>query len=151
MEYALTALLVLLGIVVVVLIVRFIKFLFSNYLVSRFLSIGTSVANIIVAFAITGGSEGAVVAAIVLSVLAWLFFIGPAVCEVHWDGTFRIDYERGTITPGQTLGLIGNAVVSTIVFFFLYGAAASESPVIFFLVPMAILLLNIIGLVKYRR
>lgn len=149
MEYALTALLILVGIVALVLIVRFIKFLFSNYLVSRFLSIGSSVANLIVAFAIDGEGEGVVVAALVLSVLAWLFFIGPAVCEVHWDGTFHIDYERGRITPGQTLGLIGNAVVSTIVFFILYGAA--ESPVIFFLVPMAILLLNIVGIIRLRR
>ena len=146
------AALILGGIVLLILLIKFIKFLFTSFLVSRLLSFVASITGFILAFFVDYGTEGITIASVVLAALSWLFFIGPAVCEVEWDGTFWFDFETGHITPGQTLGLIGNAIVSAIIFFFIYAfGSAMLFKVVFYLVPMALFLLNIGTIIWFNR
>lgn len=132
------------GIVLAIVLVRI---LFTNFMISRVLSIACAVANLVCAFIISGAGEAAeapVAYGIALwtGILGWCFLIGPVIFDVEWDGTFTIDWDSGEITPGRTGGFIGNVVGTILVFFLLYGLIGQETTVIFYLPPIAYLIGN---------
>ena len=132
------------GIVLAVVLVRI---LFTNFMISRVLSIACAVAGLICAFIISGAgkAEAAPVAqgiAFWTGVLGWCFLIGPVIFDVEWDGTFTIDWDSGEITPGRTGGFIGNVVGTIIVVAILYFLIGAETTVIFYLPPIGYLIGN---------
>ena len=128
-------------IVVIILVVRFIRFLFLNYIISRILSTVAAILSLI--FALAGFN---VIACIVASVLAWCFFIGPVIFDVTYDGTVSYrkisdgHWEKKANTSG---GFFGNVIGATLVIGFLYFLVGQEFPVIMFVIPLAIILMNI--------
>ena len=132
------------GIVLAIVLVRL---LFTNFMISRVLSIGCAIANLICAFIISGagGVEDVPAAygiAFWTGILGWCFLIGPVIFDVEWDGTFTIDWDSGEITPGRTGGFIGNVLGTILVFFILYGMIGTESAVIFYIPPIGYLIAN---------
>ena len=134
------------GIVLAIVLVRI---LFTNFMISRVLSIACAVAGLICAFVISGAGDIADVPvasgiAFWTGVLGWCFLIGPVIFDVEWDGTFHIDWDSGEITPGRTGGFIGNVLGTILVFFILYGMIGTETAVIFYLPPIGYIIANAI-------
>jgi hypothetical protein len=107
-------------IIAIIFAVKFVVFLFTNYLISRILSIVISLAQIIMAFGISGKVDmlgDFMFSAIVLTALAWLFFIGPNVFDIEWDGSFDIreTFSGYRATPHMTGGFISNAIGALII------------------------------------
>ena len=156
MEYLGAAIGIIVAIVLIVLIIKFIMFLFLNYIISRILSLGTGIASLIVAFSISSAYEsgadasGSVIAAIILTALSWLFFIGPVVFDVEWDGTFSVTetYSGYEVSPNMRGGFIGNALGALLVSGAVYLIFGSESPIVFFLLPLLIILITVINFVR---
>lgn len=157
MEFIGPAIGVIIMIAIIVLIVKFVVFIFTNWFVSRILCFICCGISLISAFpcmsAIANGStvtEGIGILCIIGTVFSWLFYIGPVVFDVEWDGTYSVTetsygYE---IKPNQTGGFIGNFVGALIIVFILYGAIGSEFPAIMLVVPGGIAILNFL---QFRR
>lgn len=139
-------------IVVAVLLIIFIRFLFLNYIISRILSFGCTIASFVLAFFLLkdNASAGMLIADIILSTLAYMFFVGPVIFDVEWDGSLNFDFDTGDIRFGTTGGFIMNTVASLGVVGGLYLFLSSGFPAIFFIVPILIFILNI-GLLIYAR
>lgn len=142
MEYVLSALGIILAIVAVVLILKFIKFLFTNFITSRALSIGTAIASLVIALVNGDQAFEKWLPMVILTTLSYLFMIGEVIFDVEWDGTFDLDFDTGIITPRQTGGFLMNAVVGLMLCGGAYIIFGSESPVVFYLFPIAILLFD---------
>lgn len=129
-------------IVVIVLIVKFIRFLFLNWIISRILSATAAFISLLVTL---GGANFWV--CVILTALSWCFFIGPVIFDVEYDGTYDVrwdsNYENATITPNKTGGFFFNVIMSIIVVALIYGVFGSESPVVFIVLPLGLLLMNI--------
>ena len=141
------AIAVVVGIALIVLAIVLVRILFTNFMISRVISIGCAVAGLICAFIISGsgGVEDASVAygiAFWTGIFGWCFFIGPVIFDVEWDGTFTIDWDSGEVTPGRTGGFIANFVGTLIVFFVIYGMIGTESAFIFYIPPIIYLVAN---------
>ena len=139
-------------IVVVALLIIFIRFLFLSYIISRILSFGCAIAAFIMAFFIAKGTGGMgiLLADIIISTLAYMFWIGPVIFDVEWDGSFDIDFDRGELTPRTTGGFFMNTVSSLILVGGLYLFLGGDFPAIFFIIPILELILNV-GLLIYAR
>lgn len=144
MEYVGISLGIIVSIVIVVLLIKLIKFLFTNFIISRIFSIGNSVAALIIALSTGEEVYKSFVPMLILTTLSWLFFIGPVVFDVEWDGTFDLDFDSGEITAGTSGGFLMNTFISLIICGGSYMIFGSESPVVFFLFPIALLVGNAI-------
>ncbi len=104
------------------------------------------------------GNEGADVGqyfivliwAILFTILTWLFFVGPAVLDEYWDGSWNIiehsdSYEVSENTSG---GLIGHFIGAFIVVAGGYFFLGEEFPGMFYIIPLVIMGLNILGFLK---
>ena len=157
MEFILPALGVILLIFIVVMIVRFVKFIFTNYLVSRILSLVCGVISLIFAFPTMGALASGdtyemAMVCILASVFQWLFYIGPVVFDVEWDGTWRFTetsygYEA---TPNMTGGFIANFIGAAIIAFIAYMAIGPEFPAICLVIPIGLGILNIVNFLRWR-
>lgn len=141
MEYIFGALIIIVSILLIIFVIGFIMFLFKNFIISRILSAFFSIVAVIVAFCYGEHVSEVWPFMLILTTLAWLFCIGPTVFDVEWDGTYDIDWERGTATKHETGGFFGNAVSCALVCgisYIIFGA----SPLVFFFFPIGILVLN---------
>ena len=138
------------GIAGIVLAIVLVRILFTNFMISRVLSIACAVAGLICALIISGAGDVADVPvasgiAFWTGVLGWCFLIGPVIFDVDWDGTFTIDLDSGEITPGRTGGFIGNFVGTLLIFFIIYGMLGSDGfTAIYYIPPIGYIIANAI-------
>ena len=134
-------------IIIVILILAFIKFLFTNYVTSRVLcaiSVIWAIVNIW-----TNPEE--ILSSLILTTVSWLFFIGPTVFDVEWDGTWDITptSDGWKASPSMTGGFISNAIISFLVscipLFF------GTDPLTLTVIPAIILLLDAISFIGMLR
>ena len=156
MDVFLGALGIIAGIVIIILIIKFIIFLFTNFLISRILCTVLSLIALFMGFSITGSSDPGetVMADVIVTTFAWLFYIGPVVFDVHWTGSWDISetWSGYSVTPRMTGGFFGNLIGAGIVVFICYGMLAMDIPALFFVLPIGILLLNAIAFFNaFRR
>lgn len=141
--YALGAIAVIAAIIfILVLIVK----LFTNYVISRIISIGISIAAIIVALVAGDEVFARLTPMIILTSLSWLFFIGPVVFDVHWDGSYehtRVSDTTVVSTPKTTGGFIANLVGSLVFFSCAYFMLGEDYPAVFFFFPLAFLIMDL--------
>lgn len=133
-----------LAIVLVVLVIKFIRFLFTNFVISRVFSIGCAIAALISAFVIVGKGEnmGTAISVIIwTTIFSYLFFIGPTVFDVEWDGTFDFDLDTGRFSPGTVGGFFASFFVAGIISLFLY-TIAYDWPAMYFMPSLALLIGN---------
>lgn len=136
-------------IAVIILAIILVRLLFTNFMISRVISLACAAAGLICAFIIAGTEGGAPEVPVAYGIafwtgiFGWCFFIGPVIFDVEWDGTFTIDWDSGEITPGRTGGFIMNFVGTAVVFFIIYGMLGTESAVPFFIPPIGYLIANI--------
>ena len=142
-------------VVVMILIIR----LMMSFVLTRFLCLGFSIASIVMAFPLSrmyendwlrpdGNTFPLLIATTICTVLAWICFIGPHVFDVEWDGEFDITvgfFGGIEIEPSETsmffLNLFISAPVSAVVYFLL----APQFPWMFFFLPIATIVICIIG------
>ena len=150
MEYLGVAIGIVVALIVVILIIRFIVFLFTNFFISRLFSIGTAIASLMVAFSLveaTGEKRTeCLFMAIIFTSLSWLFLIGPVVFDVRWDGSWdwRETATGWNVRPRMTGGFIGNALGALAFSAGIYFFIGSSTGVVFFLLPLLLLLGNLI-------
>lgn len=151
------AIVIIIGIALLVLLIKFVMFLFRNFIVSRVLSIGCAIAAFVMAFTVTnaGGTvpEALVIADTVVTVFAWLFFIGPVVFDVVWDGSFDITagFTGYRATPHMVGGFFAHLAISTVVVGIAYFLLGPDIPALYFLLPIGILLGNAYIILKAFR
>ena len=154
MEAIGTAIGVVFLIVAIILIVKFVKMLFTSDIISRVLSMACTLICLIAGIvSCLSGDEppaGALWTGMVTAVFGWLFFIGPVVFDIEWDGTYKIDWDRGEVRPGWRGGFIMNFIGAALVIFFLYGMLGQDFPSIYVIVPICIGLLNAWSVLKSR-
>ena len=145
--YALGAIAVIAALIFVfVIIVK----LFTNYVISRIISIGLSIAALVVALAAGDEVFARLTPMIILTALAWLFYIGPVVFDVHWDGSYEFEWVSDTKvvqTPRTTGGFIANLIGSLVFFSCAYFMLGEDYPAVFFFFPLAFLILNLIMMI----
>ena len=147
------------GIAAVVVVIALIIRLMMSFVLTRFLCLGFSIASIVMAFPLSkmyendwlrpdGEALPLLIAASVCTVLAWICFIGPHVFDVEWDGEFDIAvgfFGQLDIEPSETsmffLNLFISAPVTLVVNFLL----APQFPWMFFLLPIATIVICIVG------
>ena len=150
MEYLGVAIGIVLGLVAIVLVIRFIVFLFTNFFFSRLFSIGFAVASLVTAFKLTEATGeqrgGCLIMAIIFTSASWLFLIGPVVFDVTWDGSWDVTetFSGWNVRPKMTGGFIGNAVGALLFSGAIYFFIGSEFAVVFFVLPLLLLLGNLI-------
>ena len=140
-------------IIAVILIIKFIKMLFTNFLISRILSAVCAFICLISGLVNCLGSQptpGALWTGMVTAVFGWLFFIGPVVFDIEWDGTYNINWETGKVTPGWQGGFIMNFIGAALVVFFLYCMLAQDMPAIYIVVPLGLGIMNAYSFFKLR-
>ena len=87
--------------------------------------------------------------AILFTILAWLFFVGPAVLEEYWDGSWNLIENSDFYSEDNTsAGLIGHFIGAVIVVGGGYFFLGQEFPAIFYILPLAIMGLNVLGFLK---
>ena len=155
MGYVGIALGIIIAIVVVILLLKFVRFLFTGVLVSRILSIGTGIAALVMAFKIANGAQetftACAIASTILTSLSWLFCIGPVVFDVEWDGTFNYDVGQSKLEPNMIGGFLFNAFIALLISGGAYAIFGTDSPVVFFLLPIALLFINAIFVIRMLR
>ena len=124
--------------------------LFTNYVISRLISIALSIAAIAVALIAGNEVYTKLTPMIILSAIAWLFFIGPVVFQVHYDGS--IDWERKgeghwVSTPRTTGGFIANCIGAFVFFSCAYVMLGEDYPAIFFFFPLAFLIMDLLMMI----
>lgn len=159
-EYIVPALLAIAGIVGVFLLIKFIFFLFMSYPISRIISLAMGVVGIIVGWPLmmAGFAEEQLDNALILGLilcasftLQWMFFMGPAVFDEEWDGTWTISeglFGSLDATPNMNGGIIGHfigALIAAVVCFCIIGLGF---PVIFVALPILLMLITVIGFLK---
>ncbi len=135
-------------IILIVLLIKFVKFLFTNYIISRIICAIMGIAAIISSFA----AGKTFIVPVILTALSWLFFIGPTVFHVEWDGTWNISSTSSgwKATPNMTGGFISNAVIALVVAFavpLIFGA----DPLTLAILPAIVLLLDAISFLNMFR
>ena len=156
MDAFLIALAVVGGIIVIVLVLKFIRFLFTCFVVSRFLSFACIiVAMIFGGFVVSSADSGtlsldAVAGSFITTVFAWMFFIGPVVFDVEWDGSFTLDFDTGDLTPNTVGGFFFNLFIAAVGAALLYFFLGDSFLPIFFVVPILLLIGNVIMIIKMR-
>ena len=146
MEFIGPALGIVAAIAVVIFVLVIIVKLFLNYVISKIISASLSLIALIVAVAAGNDVYNSLIPLLLLTTFSWLFFIGPRVFDVEWDGaSYHFDLVSDTrvdMTPKTTGGFLGNAFGALMFFglsFFIFG---EDYPVVFFLMPVALLLIN---------
>lgn len=147
------------GIAAVVVVIALIIRLMMSFVLTRFLCLGFSIASIVMAFPLSkmyendwlrpdGEALPLLIATSACTVLAWICFIGPHVFDVEWDGEFDIAvgfFGQIDIEPSETsmffLNLFISAPVTLVVNFLL----APQFPWMFFLLPIATIVICIVG------
>ena len=141
-----------LAIVALILCVIFVKFLFTNFIISRILSIGTSLWAINIGTKIMEqGFQDLWIMSTVITTISWLFCVGPRIFDVEYDGTYNYDDRTGDITPNITGGFIGNAIVSLILCGAIYLLLGSEYLDTFYALPGFIIFLNLVAIFRRIR
>ena len=151
MEFFLSALAVIAVIVGIGLVFRLVRFVFSNYLISTGLATLMTTLALVFAFRVSGGNTDGVVALWIFTALSQLFLMGPTILEVHWDGSYRIDYDRGTISPKTTGGFIGHtlgAFLISAILVFLVGSSWAGGVFILPIIEGIAVLRRIIAITK---
>ena len=148
-------------IAVIIAIVLAVRVLMS-YILTRILSVGCSIASIFLAFPLMelAGAEGGwdagegltlQIIAAVLTLLAWLFFIGPSLFDVSWDGDeVWVDiniFGQVDISPAEDstffISLFAGAPVVAVAYFLL--APMADFSVVFIAMPIITLAITVIG------
>lgn len=151
------AVVIVIGIALLILLIKFVMFLFRNFIISRVLSVGCAIASFVMAFTVTDTAgtvpETLIIADTVVTVLAWLFFIGPVVFDVVWDGSFDITagFTGYRATPHMVGGFFAHLAVSAVVVGIAYFLLGSDLPALYFLLPIGILLGNAYVILKAFR
>lgn len=151
---------VILLIVMIVLIVKFVIFIFTNWMISRILCFVCGGIALLCAFPVAGsmaangmgdGNPLGIVC-MIATIFEWLFYIGPVVFDVEWDGTYSITetWNGYEVRPNQTGGFIANFITAAIIVFIAYGAIGPEFPAIFFILPIGVGLLNLSTFMRTR-
>ena len=142
-------------IVVMILIIR----LMMSFILTRFLCLGLSVASIVMAFPLSkmyehswthpdGNPMPLLIATCICTVLAWICFIGPHVFDVEWDGEFDIAvgfFGQIDIEPRETSMFFLNLFISAPVTLVTNFLLAPENPWMFFFLPIATIVICIVG------
>lgn len=135
--------LILLGIVVTLAIAAFvIRFIFENFLVSRILCLVCAAICIIDAF--TGIGKDQIWDAVLFTVLSWLFYRGEHSLETFETGWIIID-GFGNETVETVGGLVGHAILPTIIAAGLYFYVGVDFPIVYILLPALIAVLDVIS------
>jgi len=135
--------LLLLGIIVgIVLALLLIRFLFENFIVSRILCLICCIVGII--GAIGGVARDQIWDAVIITVLAWLFYRGENSVEIYETGWISFDMF-GNETIEMAGGLISHAILPTLVAAGLYFYVGVDFPITYIIVPAIILVLDVIS------
>ncbi len=88
--------------------------------------------------------------AILFTTLTWLFFVGPSVLDEYWDGSWNVIEHSDSydVTENTSGGLIGHFIGAVIVIGGGYFFLGQEYEGIFYIFPMVIMGLNILGFLK---
>lgn len=136
-------LLLLLGIIVgIVVIMLVIRFLFENFFVSRILCLICGLVGVI--GGITGVPGDQIWDAVVVTVLAWLFYRGENSVEIYETGWISFDMF-GNETVEMAGGLISHAILPTIIVAGLYFYVGVDFPITYVIVPALIIVLDVIS------
>ena len=92
----------------------------------------------------------AVAGSFITTVFAWMFFIGPVVFDVEWDGSFTLDFDTGDLTPNTVGGFFFNLFIAAAGAALLYFFLGDSFLPIFFVVPILLLIGNVIMIIKMR-
>lgn len=159
-EYIVPALLAIAGIVAAFFLIKFIFFLFMSYPVSRIISLAMGVVGIIVGWQLmmAGFAEEQLDNALILGLilcgvftLQWMFFMGPAVFDEEWDGTWTISeglFGSLDATPNMNGGIIGHFIGALIAAVIFFGIIGLGFPAIFIIPPILLMIITIIGFLK---
>ncbi len=159
-EYIVPALLAILGIVGAFLVIKFVMFLFMSYPISRILSLALGVVCIIVGWPLmmAGFAEEIADNALILILilygsftLQWMFFMGPAVFDEEWDGTWTISegfFGSLDATPNMNGGIIGHFIGALIAAVVCFGIIGTGFPVMLVALPILLMIITIIGFLK---
>lgn len=154
MEIFLNVLLILGVIVGIILVMLLIRFLFTSLIISRILSTGCSIASICMVAAVASAEAsktsegGSLLGGLITLICAYMFFIGPIVFDVEWDGSFDITetFTSITVEPHMVGGFIGNLAAAAVGAFILYTVFADNLAVLI-VVPVLMIIANLVTVI----
>lgn len=136
------------------------RFLLTNFLISRILCFvcavggivcGIMIADVPPAYDPTELVPAACMLHLIFGVFGWLTLIGPVVFDVEWTGGYWLDFDTGEITPQTTGGFFANLLGAAVVNFIFYGLGCSSDGAFFlFLAPLFYIVINIYMMIKSR-
>ncbi len=159
-EYIIPALSIIGVIVAFFLAVKFLVFLFSSYLISRIISLGMGVTCIVVGWPLMMAgfaeevAENGLILILVLYgafVLQWMFFMGPAVFDEEWDGTWSVSeglFGSFDVTPNMSGGIIGHLIGALVAAVVCFGIIGTGFPAMLVALPILLMLITVIGFLK---
>lgn len=134
-------------IIFLVLAVILIRFLFTSFVLSRILCFAAAIASFVLAFFIIKTPDDfnwtLVIATTATTAFSWMFFIGPIIFDVDWDGSFTLDFDTGTLEPNMVGGFFMNTIGAFGVSALLYMLLGQEFLAIFFILPILLCIANI--------
>ena len=139
------------AIIFIVLGVVLIRFLFTSFLLSRILCFAGAITSIVLAYFIIKTPDNLwnlIIGTTISTALSWLFFIGPVVFDVEWDGSFTLDFDTGELEPNMVGGFFMNAIGAVGVSALLYMLLGQAFLAIFFILPILMIIVNI-GFIIY--
>ncbi len=144
------------ALIALVLIFKLIKFLFTNFIISRIISVVLCIVSFILAFSIESNVDDAynlVMVDLFTTIFSWLFYIGPVVFDVEWDGTYNVveTYDGYEIQPNMVGGFIGNFIGAAIIAAIAYLLIGPEFTLVFYGIPAIILIMNVSMIIKVFR
>ncbi|HIR22583.1 MAG TPA: hypothetical protein IAB32_02220 [Candidatus Scatosoma pullicola] len=155
--------LAIIGVIVgIVLLYFLIKLLFSTYILATVLSVGLSIASLVIAGKIidvgvdSSRADSLQIATLICTTLAWSFFMGPIMFETsdelwitlrHWDEIkeFWTDIE---FSWRETGGFLSNLAISAIAIAIVYFLFGSQFTALYYILPACILIANAVGAVR---
>lgn len=159
-EYIVPALLAILGIVGIFFVIKFVMFLFMSYPVSRLISLALGVVGVlagwplmIAGFAEEVAENGLILILVLYGAftLQWMFFMGPAVFDEEWDGTWSVSegwFGSIDVTPNMNGGIIGHFIGALIAAVVCFGIIGTGFPMILVALPILLMVITIIGFLK---
>ncbi len=154
--------LAIIGVIVgIVLLYLLIKLLFSTYILATIISVGLSIASLVIAGKImdvgvdSSRADSLKIATLICTTLAWSFFMGPIMFDtgeelwisMRWDEI----WERWTdieLFSRETGGFLSNLAISAIAIAIVYFLFGSDFTALYYILPALILGANVVGAVR---